>query len=104
MVDGYGDEGAEIVEELAVVEKELLLACGGGGFQGIPCDSSPARTIASTKSRAVNRAWPGPISRSKLPFRIKIFCLVAAGLRRIACPTPLKMILGMMEVYRLPML
>jgi hypothetical protein len=65
-------------------------------------DSAQALAIAATKSRAVNGFSDGPVSRSWVPFRMRIFVLISGD--EIASPTPLSTREGMMEVKRLPIL
>lgn len=61
-----------------------------------------ASAMAATKSIALNGESFGPVSRSMLPFRIRIFDLIVGF--ATASPTPRRMSDGIMEVKSEPML
>ena len=57
------------------------------GLQGMPRDCSPALTIASTKSKALNGNELGPVSRSSEPLRMSILCRSWRGPESLSNPT-----------------
>lgn len=79
----------------------LTILSRGGDDNDVLC--SPALTIAFTKSTAVNGWLEGPVSRSILPFRIRILNLML-GEQVIAAPTPLSINDGTMDVNKEPIL